>query len=70
LTGVILAKMDGSARGGVAFAIIDQLGIPIRYLGLGEKAENLQDFSAVEFVDAIFTSPEGDVSLDMEARDS
>ena len=70
LTGVILAKMDGSARGGVAFAIVDQLGIPIRCLGLGEKAEDLQDFSAVEFVDAIFTSTEGDVSLDTEARDS
>jgi fused signal recognition particle receptor len=70
LTGVILAKMDGSARGGVAFAIIDQLGIPIRCLGLGEKAADLQDFSAVEFVDAIFTSSEGDVSLDTEARDS
>ncbi len=70
LTGIVLAKMDGSARGGVAFSIIDQLGIPIRCLGLGEKTEDLQDFSAVEFVDAIFTSTEGDVSLDMEARDS
>ncbi|MBI3757919.1 MAG: signal recognition particle-docking protein FtsY [Deltaproteobacteria bacterium] len=70
LTGVILAKMDGSARGGVAFSIIDQLGIPIRCLGLGEKAEDLQDFSAAEFVEAIFASSEEDISLDMEARDS
>jgi fused signal recognition particle receptor len=70
LTGVILAKMDGSARGGVAFSIIDQLGIPIRCLGLGEKVEDLQDFSAAEFVEAIFTAGEEDVSLDMEARGS
>lgn len=70
LTGIILAKMDGSARGGVAFAIADQLGVPIRCLGLGERPEDLQDFSAQEFVDAIFSPSEDEVSLDMRARDS
>jgi fused signal recognition particle receptor len=70
LTGVILAKMDGSARGGVAFSVTEQLGLPIRCLGLGEKAADLQDFSAQEFVDAIFTTEENDLSLDMEASDS
>jgi fused signal recognition particle receptor len=70
LTGVILAKMDGSARGGVAFAVVEQLGVPIRCLGLGEKAADLQDFSAEEFVDAIFAPGEGDLSLDTTARDS
>ncbi|MBI3248315.1 MAG: signal recognition particle-docking protein FtsY [Deltaproteobacteria bacterium] len=70
LTGIVLAKMDGSARGGVAFAIADRLGVPIRCLGLGERPEDLQDFSAQEFVDAIFSASEDEVSLDMRARDS
>jgi fused signal recognition particle receptor len=70
LTGVILAKMDGSARGGVAFSVVEQLGLPIRCLGFGERASDLQDFSASEFVDAIFAPDEGDLSLDTEARDS
>lgn len=70
LTGIILAKMDGSARGGVAFSIVEQIGVPIRCLGLGEQATDLQDFSAEDFVGAIFGPEEGEVSLDMEARDS
>lgn len=70
LTGVILAKMDGSARGGVAFSVVEQLGLPIRCLGLGEKASDLQDFSADDFVDALFAPGEGEVSLDTEASGS
>jgi fused signal recognition particle receptor len=70
LTGVILAKMDGSARGGVAFAVVDQLALPIRGLGLGEQAEDLQDFSATEFVEAIFAPGGNEISLDTGARDS
>lgn len=70
LTGVILAKMDGSARGGVAFSVVEQLDLPIRCLGLGEKASDLQDFSAEDFVDAVFASGEGEVSLDTEASGS
>jgi len=64
LTGVILAKMDGSARGGVAFAIVEQIGVAIRCLGLGERAMDLQDFNADDFVNAIFTDEEDEVSLD------
>lgn len=70
LTGVILAKMDGSARGGIAFSVVEQLGLPIRCLGLGEKASDLQDFSAADFVDAVFASGEDEVSLDTEASGS
>ena len=70
LTGVILAKMDGSARGGMAFAVVEQIGVPIRCLGLGERATDLQDFNAEDFVEAIFTGGEEEVSLDTEARDS
>jgi fused signal recognition particle receptor len=66
LTGIVLSKMDGSARGGVTFAIVDQLGVPIRCVGLGEKAEDLQDFSAKDFVEAIFVADEDEVSLDRE----
>lgn len=69
LTGIILAKMDGSARGGVAFAVVAQIRTPIRCLGLGEQATDLQDFSAEDFIEAIFESREGEVSLDTEARD-
>ena len=53
VTGIILTKLDGSSRGGVAIAIADELKIPIRYVGLGEKLEDLKPFSAEEFVDAI-----------------
>ena len=58
LTGVILAKMDGSAKGGMILAVTERLGIPIRCVGLGEKVEDLQDFSAVDFVDALFSQEE------------
>lgn len=70
LTGAILAKMDGSARGGVAFGVVEQLGLPIRCLGLGETPEDLQDFRAEDFVDAIFATDEDEVSLDTEATGS
>jgi len=62
--------MDGSARGGMAFAVVEQIGTPIRCLGLGERASDLQDFNAEDFVEAIFATGEGDVSLDTEARGS
>jgi fused signal recognition particle receptor len=55
LTGVVLAKMDGSAKGGVALAVADRLGVPIRCIGLGEREEDLQDFSPTEFVEALFS---------------
>ena len=61
LTGVILAKMDGSAKGGMILAVTERLGVPVRCVGLGEKMEDLQDFSAVDFVDALFSQEETEV---------
>jgi fused signal recognition particle receptor len=54
LTGVILTKMDGSGKGGVVLSIADTLGVPIRCIGLGERTEDLQDFQAQDFVEALF----------------
>ncbi|MFI3209291.1 MAG: signal recognition particle-docking protein FtsY [Eubacteriales bacterium] len=54
ITGVVLTKMDGTAKGGIAIAIQSELGIPVKYIGVGEKIEDLQKFNASEFVDALF----------------
>ncbi len=54
ITGVILAKLDGTAKGGVAFAIRRELGVPIKFVGTGEKLENFASFDADDFVDALF----------------
>ncbi len=56
VTGVILAKLDSSARGGMAFAIQKELGIPILFAGLGEKPEDLELFNRESFVDGILSS--------------
>ncbi len=62
LTGVVLAKLDGSGKGGVALAVAGELGIPIRYVGLGQGEEDLQEFSPSEFVSALFAEPGGECS--------
>jgi len=54
LTGISLTKLDGTAKGGVIFAIADQFNLPIRYIGVGEKIEDLREFNAEEFIDALF----------------
>ena len=54
LTGIILTKMDGTAKGGIAVAIQSQLQIPVKYIGVGETIEDLQKFDADQFVDALF----------------
>jgi fused signal recognition particle receptor len=54
LTGIVLTKLDGTAKGGVIFALAKQLGIPIRYIGVGEGIDDLQDFHAETFVNALF----------------
>ncbi len=54
LTGISLSKLDGTAKGGIIFAIAKQLGIPIRFIGIGETIEDLRPFDAGEFVDALF----------------
>ena len=53
LSGVCLTKLDGTAKGGVVLAIADRLGLPIRYIGVGEKIEDLQVFDANEFATAL-----------------
>ncbi len=59
LSGIILTKMDGTAKGGIAVAIQSELGIPVKYIGVGEKIEDMQKFDADAFVKAIFeTRPE------------
>jgi fused signal recognition particle receptor len=55
VTGIALAKLDGTAKGGIIIAIAEELGIPLRLVGVGEGIEDLQDFLAEEFVEALFT---------------
>jgi fused signal recognition particle receptor len=54
LTGIVLTKLDGTAKGGIVLAIADELQVPVRYIGLGERAEDLREFSAEDFVEALF----------------
>ena len=56
LTGVVLAKLDSTAKGGVVVAVADRLKLPVRFVGLGEALEDLREFDAREFVDALFAS--------------
>lgn len=62
LTGIILTKMDGTAKGGIAVAIQSELKVPVKYIGVGESIDDLQKFDADQFVDALF-----DVKQDEEA---
>lgn len=54
ITGIVLTKLDGTAKGGVVIAIKDQIGVPIRYIGVGEQMDDLQPFRPEEFVEALF----------------
>ena len=54
ITGVVLAKLDGTAKGGVVFAISKELGVPVRWVGTGEKLDDLMPFDAQAFVDGLF----------------
>ena len=54
ITGIILTKLDGTAKGGIAVAIQAELGIPVKYIGIGEKIDDLQKFNADDFVNALF----------------
>ena len=53
LTGVVLTKMDGSAKGGIAFAVEHELGVPVKFIGLGEGVDDLIPFEPTAYVDAI-----------------
>lgn len=63
ITGIILTKMDGTAKGGIAVAIHSELGIPVKYIGVGETIEDLQKFDSNEFVNALFEREEKDVDI-------
>ena len=54
INGLILTKLDGTAKGGIAFPIVNELNIPIKYIGVGEQIDDLQTFNAEDFVNAIF----------------
>ena len=54
INGIVLTKLDGTAKGGIAFPIVRELGVPVMYVGVGEGIEDLQSFDAKEFVDALF----------------
>jgi fused signal recognition particle receptor len=58
LTGIVLTKLDGTAKGGVIIAIADELNIPVKYIGIGESLSDLREFHAEEFVEALFYSGE------------
>ncbi|MGL5358833.1 MAG: signal recognition particle-docking protein FtsY, partial [Shewanella sp.] len=60
VTGITISKLDGTAKGGVVFAIADKFNIPIRYIGVGEQIDDLRTFNAKEFIDALFTQEKAD----------
>lgn len=65
LTGIVLTKMDGTAKGGIAVAIQSELNVPVKYIGVGETIDDLQKFNSDEFVNALF-----DVNLDEDEEES
>ena len=60
ITGIVLTKMDGTAKGGIAVAIHVELGVPVKYIGVGETIDDLQKFNADDFVNALFERPKDD----------
>jgi fused signal recognition particle receptor len=54
VTGLVLTKLDGTAKGGVLIGLADSFGIPVKFVGVGESVDDLRDFSADEFVEALF----------------
>jgi len=63
ITGIVLTKLDGTAKGGVVIAIADELKIPVRYIGVGEQINDLQPFDATAFVEALFGSETGEETI-------
>jgi fused signal recognition particle receptor len=67
ISGIVLTKLDGTARGGIAIAIQSEMNIPVKYIGIGEKIEDLQKFDAGQFVDALFDKhTQGETEQEME----
>jgi len=54
ITGLILTKLDGTAKGGIVISVKDELGIPVKFIGVGEKADDMQPFVAADFINALF----------------
>lgn len=54
ITGIVLTKLDGTAKGGVVIQIINELGVPVKFIGVGEQMDDLQTFDNTQFVDALF----------------
>ena len=70
LTGIILTKMDGTAKGGIAVAIQSELNVPVKYIGVGETIEDLQKFHADEFVNALFDIEDEEAAKAQKAAES
>ena len=58
ISGIVLTKMDGTAKGGIAVAIQSELAVPVKYIGVGETIDDLQKFDSDEFVNALFNTQE------------
>src|SRR5690606_39948074 len=56
ITGIMLTKLDGTAKGGIIFALAKDTGIPVRFIGVGEKLDDLQPFNSKDFINALFTT--------------
>ena len=56
VTGIVLTKLDGTAKGGIVLGVCEELGIPIRFVGVGERVVDLRPFEAEEFIEALFGS--------------
>ena len=54
ITGLVLTKLDGTAKGGIVISVKDELGIPVKFVGVGEKADDMQPFIASDFINALF----------------
>ena len=67
LTGIILTKMDGTAKGGIAVAIQSELKVPVKYIGVGETIDDLQKFDAEQFVNALFDVAEDGTDREEES---
>lgn len=68
VTGLVLAKLDGTAKGGIVVAIKEKLGLPVRFVGTGEKIEDLELFDPNEFIDALFEGAQVDLGVDSKKR--
>lgn len=58
ITGIVITKLDGTAKGGIAIAIQSELNVPVKYIGIGEQIDDLQKFNAKDFVNALFQKNE------------